>query len=234
VPGSITWHAAQFFCRIARYEEENEEEVEELGFRLLSAEPDVGLPGDSVFVEKAKLKDVRPPHGGDFVRTVTDYYYHGAKRVDPDASDPEEAVVSATADPDGEGKVQDVDGAFRAYGEEPYDKVRWTFAPPVLLDEGAKLQRGWFYAFLNDPMPLREQMRVRMPTFRYDDGEAGAIADSFANTANERWPARYARTLRTVLGLELKEKFAKEPRRWPEVTAWKDGWEPVAPASPSS
>ena len=213
---------------LARYEEQNEEEVEELGFRLLRAEPDVGLPGESVFVEKAKLKAVRPPLGGDFVRTVTDYYYHGAKRVDPEATDPEEAVVSATADPDGEGKVQDVDGVFRAYGEEPYDKVRWTFAPPVLIDEGAKLQRGWFYAFLKDPMPLREQMRVRMPTFHYDDGEAGAIADSFANTANARWPARYARTLRTVLGLELKEKFAGEPRRWPEVVAWKEGWEPFA------
>ena len=64
-------------------------------------------------------------------RPTTDYYFHGVARHDPAATDPAEAVTQVTADPDGEGKVQDVDGVFRNYAEEPYDKVRWTFAPPV-------------------------------------------------------------------------------------------------------
>lgn len=208
------------------YGKENEEEVEEVGLRLLGAAPDLGAPGETLFVKRADLIAVRPPKGGKFVRRVTDYYFHGVEHYDAHASDPEQAVVSVTADPDGEGKVQDVDGRFRNYSEEPYDKVRWTFAPPVLFDEGHKLQREWFFAFLNDPMPLREQMRVRMPTFRFRAGEAGAIADSFAYRSRLRWPSRYARTLRLALGLELANPDAE--RVWPQVLAQKKGFEPLA------
>src|SRR2546423_8537056 len=53
-------------------------------------------------------------------------------------------------------------------------------------------------------MPLRQQMRVRMPSFHFYEGEAGAIADYFAQSARDNWPSRYARTLRLVLGLEVK------------------------------
>ncbi len=208
------------------YEEENEEEVEEIGLRLLGPAPDFGAPGETVFVKRADLVAVKPPQGGKFVHRVTDYYFHGVQRHDAETSDPEEAIVSVTADPDGEGKVQDVDGRFRNYSEEPYDKVRWTFAPPVLVNEGHKLQREWFYEFLNDPMPLREQMRVRMPTFHYRPGEAGAIADSFAYRSRKQWPSRYARALRTALGLELAEPDGE--RLWPSVLAEKKGFEPMS------
>jgi mono/diheme cytochrome c family protein len=49
-------------------------------------------------------------------------------------------------------------------------------------------------------MPLREQLRVRMPTFHWDDGEAAAVADYFANRSLRDWPARYARKLALALG----------------------------------
>ena len=204
---------------LERYEEENEEEVEEIGLRLLEPAPDVGLPGENVIVERKNLVAVSPPEGGRFVDVVTDYYFYGAPHFDPEASDPEDAVTYVTADPDGEGKVEDVDGVLRGYGEEPYDKVRWTYAPPVLLDEGGKLQRNWFYSFLNDPVPLRRQIRTKMPTFSYDRDEAGAIADYFANASSRAWPSRYARTMRLALGMKLKGEHEQAPERsWPQVS----------------
>jgi hypothetical protein len=73
----------------------------------------------------------------------------------------------------------------------------------VLIGEGDKLQREWFHAFLSDPVPLRRQMRVRMPTFRFAEGEAGAIADTFASRARSQWPSDYARRLRMHEGATL-------------------------------
>jgi transcriptional regulator with XRE-family HTH domain len=127
---------------------------------------------------------------------------YGVEQFDAEADDPDDAYSYATGDPDGEGRIEDVDGELRAYSEEPWDKLRWTFAPPVLVDEGFKLQPEWFFAFLHDPLPLRQQMRVRMPTFHYDDGEAEAIAGYFSAKAAVDHPAQYTRRLRLALGLE--------------------------------
>jgi cytochrome c2 len=195
---------AQLSKYLDQYGKDNDDEVKEVPFRLLGPAPTVGAPGDTVFVPRKDIVDVKPPHGGRFVRVVTDYYMRGAPTFDAHAANPDDAIVRVTADPDKEKKIQDVDGKFRAYSGEPYDKVRWTFAPPVLINEGQKLQRDWFYAFLSDPMPLRQQIRVRMPTFHYYEGEAGAIADYFVQSARDNWASRYARTLRLVLGLDLK------------------------------
>ncbi|MEM7516487.1 MAG: c-type cytochrome, partial [Planctomycetota bacterium] len=115
---------------------------------------------------------------------------------------------------DDEGGVQDVDGEFRVYYEEPFDKIRWTFAPPVLWGEGQKLQRDWFFSFLHDPMPLRQQVRVKMPTFTYEDGEAESVADYFAAKAQRDYPAQYARNARLALGLDVPEGTEK---RFPDV-----------------
>jgi cytochrome c2 len=201
-----------------QYAKDNDEEVKEVPFRLLGPSPDVGAPGDTLFVKRPDIVDFKPPRGGRFVRVVADYYLRGVQTYDPNAKSADDAIVRVTADPDKEKKVQDVDGKFRAYSEEQYDKVRWTFAPPVLLNEGDKLQRDWFYSFLNDPVPLRQQMRVRMPSFHFYEGEAGAIADYFAQSARDNWPSRYARTLRLVLGLQLKDKAKNtKERAWPTI-----------------
>ena len=205
-----------FDTYVADYEEYMEEEVEELSFRLLDSAPGVGSPGDKVFVARENLLDVQPAWGGNFVRTLVEYYLYGIEQYDEEAEDEDDAYYYVTADPDEEGRIQDVDGEFREYFEEPYDKIRWTFAPPVLIDEGNKLQPDWFFSFLHDPVPLRQQMRVRMPTFHYDEGEAGAVADYFANQAKNDWPAAYTKNLRLALGQEPKETFVERYADVPE------------------
>lgn len=210
---------AQLAKAIADYEEYYEEEVEELGFRLLEPAPGVGIPGESIFVERDKLLRFERPKGGDFVSVVTDYYFKGIPTFDPETEEGEDPWFPWNLGEEGE--VEDVDGTLRAYYEEPFDKVRWTFAPPVLLGEGHKLQRDWFYSFLMDPVSLRQQIRTKMPTFHYRDGEAEGIADYFANRAEQEWPSKYARTMRMTLGLELSKDF--ETRHWPEVSNFRAG-----------
>jgi cytochrome c2 len=171
-------------------------ETDELTFRVLRPEPDVGKDvGDKVFVPVDRLQGMGAPRGGDFVRLVNDYYYYGLELFDP--SKPEEDAYSyvsgATGDDFG---VEDADGTVRDHSAEPYDKLRWTFAPPVLWDEGGKVQREWFYGFLNDVVPLRHQIRVRMPSFHFANGESEAITDAFAHESAKRWPSLFARKLR--------------------------------------
>ena len=204
---------------IARFEDYEEEELEEVGFRLLEMSPDVGISGESIFVEKDKLTEFTPPVGGDFVSVVTDYYFNGIEMYDAEAEDENDAYYGWNFGEDG--GVEDVDGTARVYYDEPYDKVRWTFAPPVLLEEGHKLQREWFFSFLKDPVSLRQQIRTKMPTFTYSEGEAEGIADYFANRAAENWPSKYARTMRVALGLDLNKEFDGRP--WPAISNFRAG-----------
>lgn len=178
-------------------------ESEEVTLRVLRAEPQVGKkPGDKLFVPLDKLVAMQAPHGGDLVRLVADYYYSGVEIHDPARGSGDEAFWYASgAAPDADFAVTDVDGKLRDHAGEPYDKVRWTFAPPVLWDEGAKLQRNWFFSFLKDVVTLRPQVRVRMPSFDFDAGEAESVADYFAYKSAREWPARYARAWRLARGL---------------------------------
>jgi cytochrome c2 len=181
--GSTAEWQASLADYLAEMRADDEEfELAEVGLQLLAPAPGFGRVGDRVFVAPDAIEAVHPPWGGDFVRLVTDYYLNWS-------------YDQRTADPDGEGKIEDVDGAWRQYSEEPYDKVRWTFAPPVLVGEGDKLQRDWFYSFLEDVVPLRPQIRVRMPSFHFAPGEAGAIADYFAAQAAVDRPARFVQAL---------------------------------------
>ena len=61
-----------------------------------------------------------------------------------------------------------------------------------LLTDAWRIQRDWFYDFLIEPVPLRNQMRVKMPTFNFEEGQAAAIADYFAIRAHDEWPSQYA------------------------------------------
>lgn len=171
-------------------DDDPEYEVEDVVVQLLEPVPGVEDAGGIVVVEDVGSVRGHAAWGGDFVDVVTDYY------LNPWGWDPEtEEELSLTGDPDGEGRVQDVDGEWRSFFDEPYDKVRWTYAPPVLWNEGAKVQRDWFYSFLLDPLPLRRQMRVKMPTFNWSAGEAGAVADYFAVQAARSWPERFAKRM---------------------------------------
>ncbi len=162
---------------VAKYQEEVGE-LEEVIVQLLEPEPGLGGVGDTVVITDLASIRATPPRGGDLVELINEYYLYG----DDHRED-----------------VEDVDGERRNYTGEAYDKVRWTFAPPVLWNEGGKLQREWLYQFLLDPAPLRQQIRVRMPTFTWGEGEADAVADYFAGDSRLDWPARYARRLLLAL-----------------------------------
>jgi mono/diheme cytochrome c family protein len=164
----------QGFAEYVKKYEEQVAPLEEVIVRLLAPEPGLGEVGDTVVIADVGGIQVTPPHGGDIVDAITEYYLYSDDHHED---------------------VEDVDGQRRPYSSEVYDKVRWTFAPPVLWNEGGKLQREWFYQFLLDPVPLRRQLRVRMPSFHWGEGEAGAVVDTFANRSAREWPARYARRL---------------------------------------
>ncbi len=185
---------------------ENDEdfELEEVLVQLLEPEPGLGDVGTNFPISDIASIETKPAWGGDLVEVITDYYLYPGVR---DVGDDEEAVV--TGDAEGQGRIQDVDGEWRDFTEEVYEKVRWTYAPPVLIDEGSKVQREWFYRFLLEPVPLREQIRVRMPTFNWADGEAAAVADLFATKARVEWPRRYARKLLLALGKTSEEVAAE-------------------------
>lgn len=186
------------------YEAYTEEPLEEVIVELLRPEPGVGNVGDTVVIEGAENVDAietTPAWGGDFVPLVVDYY-RNAFGTDEAGED-----FSKTADP--EGKVEDVDGTARDYTAEAYPKIRWTFAPPFLVDEGYKVQRDWLNQFLTDPYPLRKQIRVKMPKFNWGDGEAGAVADYFAQAAARDYPVRYVRRALLHSGLTPEEAAAE-------------------------
>ena len=192
------------------------DEIEEVIVRLWDTVPGVGMSFSSALIEPDSITGVEAPHGGDFVRTVVDYYKNGIEMFDPEA-EPDDAYYSWNLGEEGE--VEDVDGDLRLYLEEPYEKVRWTFAPPVLVNEGGKLQRDWFYEFLLEPVPLRNQMRVKMPTFNFEEGQAAAIADYFAIRSANEWPSKYAKNLRFSMGTERNpDGVAGGALDWPALT----------------
>ena len=83
--------AAQFRAYIEEFEASTKEEVEDFGFRLLQVAPELGrLPGESIFVTKDQLVDIQAPKGGDFVRTVADYYMNGIEMHDASAPEGEQ------------------------------------------------------------------------------------------------------------------------------------------------
>jgi hypothetical protein len=72
-------------------EDSGEDAPEEVGVRLLAANGDAGGPGENLFVPLEKVRSVKAPRGGDFVRLVTNYYFNGVwvKNPDYDSSDKE-------------------------------------------------------------------------------------------------------------------------------------------------
>lgn len=175
-----------------------DEEVEEVIIKLLEAQPDYGGPGELHFLEIDDLVDVTPSRGGSFVDQVIEYYMFGTAVAD-ETGEPVAWTFGGTDD-QGVMQIEDVDGQVRPYSSTELDKLRWTFAPPVLLNEGHKLQPDWFYSFLTSPSTIRKQLRVKMPSFTFDPGEAEAIVGYFGNKARWEWHSRYARTLRLALG----------------------------------
>ncbi len=198
-------HLAQY-VEDQRFDYDDDEyELEEVYVKLLETNVALGEVGETFPIENVESIRTTRPWGGDFVDVVNAFYtgpyttVPGAFEVDEETGEEYPVEVGLSGDPDGEDRIQDVDGEWRDFSEEPFDKLRWTYAPPVLIGEGEKLQREWFYRFLIDPYPLRPQIRVKMPTFSWLPGEAGAVADYFAAKAKKEWPKEYARQMQRRL-----------------------------------
>jgi len=58
-------------------------------------------------------------------------------------------------------------------------------APPLLDGEGAKVQEGWLYEFLEAPKTIRPWIRFRMPTFGFEHEQLTTLVKYFSNTAHE-------------------------------------------------
>jgi len=62
-------------------------------------------------------------------------------------------------------------------------------APPILQQEGWRVQPDWMFGFLHDPSSkLRPWLDVRMPTFPLTDAKATTVVQSFSARANVPYP----------------------------------------------
>ncbi|MBI4358934.1 MAG: c-type cytochrome [Candidatus Omnitrophica bacterium] len=59
-------------------------------------------------------------------------------------------------------------------------------APPVLDGEGAKVHEFWLYHFLRKPSTIRPWLKVRMPTFGFDEDETNTVVKYFHNLAEQK------------------------------------------------
>jgi len=64
----------------------------------------------------------------------------------------------------------------------------WSWLPPPLLNEGAKVQTNWLHDFLLNPYPIRPAVVLRMPRFNMTSEEAAKLVNYFAAIDNVEYP----------------------------------------------
>jgi mono/diheme cytochrome c family protein len=77
-----------------------------------------------------------------------------------------------------------------------------VFTPPVLYEEGKKVQSAWLFDFLKEPITLRPWLDVRMPVFKMTENEATILSRYFAALEKEEYPYEFI--------VETKDKYLKE------------------------
>jgi cbb3-type cytochrome oxidase cytochrome c subunit len=73
-----------------------------------------------------------------------------------------------------------VEGRIRALYEDPGN------APPILDGEGAKVQEAWLYHFMQKPETIRPWLKIRMPTFGFNDEHTNIVVKYFHNLAEQK------------------------------------------------
>ena len=66
-----------------------------------------------------------------------------------------------------------------------------VFTPPVLYEEGKKVQSAWLFDFLKEPITLRPWLDVRMPVFKMTENEATILSRYFATLEKEEYPYEF-------------------------------------------
>lgn len=82
---------------------------------------------------------------------------------------------------------------YRPDGSIDFDKR--NDAPPRLVGQGAKTSPGWLRQFLTDVFPIRPWLKVRMPSYHYDEGHADGLVAYFAG-----WSEVHAEKLAEWIG----------------------------------
>ena len=191
----------------SKWEEYWEEDLESRDVRLTDVHPDVGGPAETVEIPVDKLPVVTPSNGvTSCARSPRTTAGASGSRTPTTTRTTRRATrpIRGLARRRGRQLARRGRGQRRPVLQTEYDKLRWTFAPPVLTGEGHKLQRDWFYSFLHDVYPLRQQMRACRPS------GSPTARPSPSRTTSPRRPrtmrsARYARTARLALGREARE-----------------------------
>ena len=78
-----------------------------------------------------------------------------------------------------------IEGEGGAIRETIQDQAYW---PPNLFGEGEKVQSGWLFDFVRDPSPIRPWLKVKMPTFGFDDAHATSVVKYFASADKATYP----------------------------------------------
>lgn len=60
--------------------------------------------------------------------------------------------------------------------------------PPPIHGEGRKVLTNWAYNFLQGPWPLRVGLKVRMPTFQFNNRETNKLVEGWGNEGNVSFP----------------------------------------------
>ena len=92
--------------------------------------------------------------------------------------------------------VEDRGGAIRpviadrlvASGQVSSRPAGLVFGPPNLKSEGARTQPQWLFRFFKAPSIVRPWLRVRMPTFPFDDAQVNAVTAYFAELDGVPYP----------------------------------------------
>jgi mono/diheme cytochrome c family protein len=74
----------------------------------------------------------------------------------------------------------------------PEDEI--NLAPPILNGEGLKVQPDWLFTFLQGPTPIRPWLKIRMPTFHFDNHEGDTLVNYFTSMAGVQVPYEFLNT----------------------------------------
>ena len=50
-----------------------------------------------------------------------------------------------------------------------------NYSPPSLYSEGSKVQSDWLFSYFQNPITIRPNLQVRMPSFNLNDEDWNAI-----------------------------------------------------------
>jgi cytochrome c2 len=77
-------------------------------------------------------------------------------------------------------KVDEQGGDILAIFDEDINE-----GPPMLLDEGHRIQADWFHHFLDNVYPIRPWLSIRMPSFKLTDADRNAIVSMFQHKSKQ-------------------------------------------------